>query len=294
MASNTQEPDVKTYLRGRTIRWSPQTTAIPVFIQPFHWYEPHKKCQARLYHGLVLQAMSAWSQASADPTSDQKIRFKLSETPVRNGITVHWQRVNRNALGYCHWRQNDRHEITGADLQIGLTDGHLFARYDAPEEVYQVILHEFGHALGLDHSENPEDVMYGGGYVYGIRALSTNDLNTLRWLYRLPAGLDYPALGRQLGVEKPEFLDKVLQAVETEYLKEVNPSPPAEASCEMIDLQQYWLSLKGKLQLPSQIPALPMPKPMPDRRKADNPWTLFQAVKNQARPDQATVGGRSR
>jgi predicted Zn-dependent protease len=45
------------------------------------------------------------------------------------------------------------------------------------------ILHELGHALGLEHSENKQDVMYFRGWRHSV--LSENDIHRIRELYRL-------------------------------------------------------------------------------------------------------------
>jgi len=52
-----------------------------------------------------------------------------------------------------------------------------------PVGLYTVMLHEVGHALGLTHSANAADVMFGGGYFGSTPNLSAGDAAFIQQLY---------------------------------------------------------------------------------------------------------------
>ncbi len=52
------------------------------------------------------------------------------------------------------------------------------------EEIYEVVLHEVGHALGLmGHSDDPGDTMYPGVWARTGSGLSERDRRTLQDVY---------------------------------------------------------------------------------------------------------------
>lgn len=59
------------------------------------------------------------------------------------------------------------------------------AKFHNHSAFFEVALHEIGHAVGLGHSESPQDVMYGKVSNYGSKTTySARDIETLAMLYR--------------------------------------------------------------------------------------------------------------
>lgn len=143
---------------------------IKTYIQPNHKYTV-----------MMKHAFAEWTRLT-----NKKFVFHYVSSPNVAKIDVYFvkkidtmnQRNLDRAIGLTKGTGTNT-RITHAVIYIAdLTqDGRKLNR----DEIYTVMLHEIGHAIGLEHSNDPESVMFPGVNV--IQEISKKDLNTLKRLY---------------------------------------------------------------------------------------------------------------
>jgi matrixin len=163
--SIAQSDGAGTYIRavlatndGRFVRWAARQDPIHVWIQ-----SPSSEA---LEYGF-----RAWNGANAGVTYD------IVDDSTQADVWVTWSPtlLTSQELGVAA-RQMD------ADGRLVYVNVILLASGDAGRQ-QNTAMHEAGHALGLDHSTDQDDIMYE--YNTGA-VLSAADVRTLRLLYRLP------------------------------------------------------------------------------------------------------------
>ena len=189
---------------GNIMRWP--VNNLTVYIAPMKFYS--KPGEDNKFRKMVMDAFSVWAAASGG-----KLHFRITSNLYDSLINVDWKRVDRQALGHCYFNWDSQGRLAGAEVSIGLTDGRIHQKYDSDVEVYHTILHEVGHALGLNHSPYKSDIMYTP-HQYGIASLSENDKYSIQWLYRLQAGASVKQIASKYGLTTSSDIDAVIRKID--------------------------------------------------------------------------------
>lgn len=184
-------------LRYQDFRWLPKELPVKVYIPPVPFQTPNPN----MYIPLVQQAFNSWTAVAP------ALRFSFVDDPNQAQIDVVWHEhfpENEGTWGQAYfplpiYSRNKQRELLGHVSQLHLaikaqpgsgmgTGAILFSH----EELLAVSTHEVGHALGLPHSRNPDDLM--SPYIFKFSAtskwgISQRDINTLYALYGLPKKL---------------------------------------------------------------------------------------------------------
>ncbi len=240
--------------KGSLIRWPEQCFPMPVYIAPCTWYSM-SEADRYTYINMVIEALNTWESVSGG-----KVVFYLVNTLNESQINVEWRRVDRKSLGNCSFNYDENSRLYSAEVSIGISDGIIHRQYMDENEVFHTILHEVGHALGLGHSKNPEDIMYTP-HQYGVVRLSKRDINSLRWLYSLPYGSSAQSLNETYSTNYSN-IDDIIMYIESgkaeskfeKTMKEIkHPTRNLEdEQKKLAEIKKFQMSLQN-VKLPKEI-----------------------------------------
>lgn len=161
-------------IRGKLCKWD--KTIINVYISPITANIQNKE----LMISKVITAMQSWNKILR--INNLFIQFNQIQNPTQADIIINWVKVGRVYEGMCKYLSVINDVIKKISIEIGLPN--KYSGKDTTElSIYCAIMHEFGHALGLGHGVEIDDIMYVP-HQKNISLPSENDLYVLKEIYK--------------------------------------------------------------------------------------------------------------
>lgn len=236
---------------SKIIRWSKSSFPLKVYID-----DSNQNNLPDYYKSSVLRALNQWEKSvdfisfvNANKKSDAQIIISFEKMPDN----ICSDSVCKYVVGYTNPK------ISGSRLKnmnIILYDKNPKDEYFSDKEIYNTILHELGHALGImGHSYSTDDLMYQQAQEYSkvfskyrsdFHYLSGNDVNTIQLLYMLePTITDKHLTSKEKLIYTPIILgstEEIARKKVKEALSYIKSSP--ELSVGYINLAGAYADLK--------------------------------------------------
>ena len=114
--------------------------------------------------------------------SNNTLKFRFVQVKDRAQITVAFvaQCNHDNAVGLTY-QGTKRHAFQKNSIKIGILNPKTNKPY-SDKELYIIMLHEAGHAIGMKHTTDPKDIMYPR-LNNQQESLTENDIKQIKNLY---------------------------------------------------------------------------------------------------------------
>lgn len=160
-------------VNGKYIKWD--KSIINVHITPITAPIENKE----FYYSEVERAINIWNKSLKE--IGLSIQYNKISTPTNADVIIRWVKVGRVYEGMCKYPSIINGIIKKIWIEIGLKNEHS-PKNTTNESIFFAIMHEFGHALGLGHGVEIDDLMYVP-HQKNISIPSENDLYILMQIY---------------------------------------------------------------------------------------------------------------
>lgn len=174
-ATGTYIGDILAERDSSVARWPDRPDApLTVWIQPASRVTDFESA----YVTSVRDAFEEWDRLHLP------VRFAYVADSASAEVHVTWiDRFDQPISGRTRWSRDDGWTITDANIVLALH--HHRGELLDHDAMHAMALHEIGHLLGLDHTQDSLSVMAPR---VRVRTLSEADRATVRLVYALPAG----------------------------------------------------------------------------------------------------------
>lgn len=144
------------------------------------WIQPHSDLPDfhASYPVRAREAFERWTRAGVP------VAFTFVVDSARSDIPVVWvDKFDMPISGRTRWTRDQHWWIVGSSIEVALH--HQSGTPLEPEAIYVITLHEIGHVLGLDHTQDDRSIMAAP---VRVRDLSLADEHTAQLIYSIPPG----------------------------------------------------------------------------------------------------------
>jgi tetratricopeptide (TPR) repeat protein len=224
-------------LNGKVVHWNPSKMPLKVFFNS-------EGTKPAFFEQTVTSALNTWLSViggkSVEKVSDiEKANILIGASTSFSGISGNADGGYLSGLTSPHFKGNDL-DYFEIKLLTVKPDGTTITE----TEFYNTALHEAGHAMGImGHSLGEGDVMYSvSNKKQEVKtALSSQDRNTLKLLYRLDPDYSNYDSAKEKPSEKSKVNELVLGTENQRYQNELLEAQEYVKSAPYVSLS--WLSL---------------------------------------------------